>query len=106
MKHKKSEQLYKQFLQKRQRNRSYVFATQLIILIIFIVLWELCSRFYIIDPLIFSSPTKVVQLIGEKYLDRSLLYHLQYTIFETILGFIIGTVAGIILASILWSSKT
>lgn len=37
-------------------------------------------------------------------MDGSIMIHVQITLFETILGFLIGTIAGIILASVLWSS--
>src|SRR5699024_4939524 len=67
--------------------------------------WEAASRYRLIDPLLFSSPSKVSQLIYVKIMDASMLFHLQYTLFETILGFIIGTVLGIILASLLWFSE-
>lgn len=97
--------LYDQYLAKKRRRRKFIIATQIILLIVLVVSWELLSRNYIIDPLIFSSPTKVAKLIMEKFSDGTLLYHLRYTVFETILGFILGTAGGIIIASILWSSK-
>lgn len=97
--------LYDQYLTRKKRRKKFILFTQLLLLITFISLWEIASRNYFIDPLIFSSPSKVVQLMINKFGDGTLWFHLRYTVFETILGFIMGTVGGIIIASILWSSK-
>jgi len=67
--------------------------------------WELFSRMNWVDPLIFSSPTKVFNLLIEKIQDGSLIGHLGITLTETIFGFILGTVLGTVLAAILWSSN-
>ncbi|QGS69083.1 ABC transporter permease subunit [Oceanobacillus sp. 143] len=79
-------------------------AWQLAILIFFIALWEIASRFYWIDPLLFSSPSKVVDLLITRFANGSIFSHLSITLFETILGFIIGTIGGILIAILLWSS--
>ncbi len=78
---------------------------QLIILVTFVAIWEITSKYHIIDPLLFSSPSKVFNNIYVKILDGTLFSHLQITLFETILGFILGTLAGILIASSLWSSE-
>lgn len=97
--------LYDKYLRIKGRRKRFVIIVQLSLFIVIIVLWELLSRYYVIDPLIFSSPTKVVQLFVDKLIDGTLFHHLRYTLFETILGFILGTIGGIIIASALWSSK-
>lgn len=77
---------------------------QLLILVSFFSIWEIASNLKWIDPLIFSSPSKVWILFVDKLNDGTLLSHISVTIFETILGFIIGTLIGTILAAILWWS--
>jgi|SRR5690625_210902 len=93
------------YLRKQIREKRIVTSSQIILFILFIGLWEVASRFRYIDPLLFSSPTKVTKLIYAKILDGTMLNHLQVTLFETVLGFIIGTLLGIVFASLLWSSK-
>lgn len=105
MKDPADQQMFQQHQKRVRRRKSFVLLAQVMIFLLFILLWELFSRYHIIDPLIFSSPQKVIALSLEKIWDQSLIYHFRYTIFETILGFILGTIGGIILASILWSSK-
>ena len=67
-------------------------------------MWEIASNLKWIDPLIFSSPSKVWVLLIDKLNDGTLLPHISVTIFETVLGFIIGTLIGTILAAVLWWS--
>lgn len=89
----------------QQKEKRVVLFWQLFIFAAFFVLWELASRMYLIDPLLFSSPSKVVQLLQTKLADGSMLPHVQITLLETIIGFIIGTVGGICIASLLWASR-
>lgn len=96
--------LHEQFLQSLKKEKRWVRCYQLLILIAFFGLWEMASRFSWIDPLIFSSPSKVTNLLIDKIADGSILVHISYTLFETVLGFIIGTLLGTILAAILWWS--
>ncbi|MGM8365152.1 ABC transporter permease [Virgibacillus sp. W0181] len=104
MNHKSDNAIFTRFQKKLKRERKIVFFWQLIIFISFFSLWEFASRMYIVDPLLFSSPVKIFRLLVDKFADGTIFAHLQVTLFETLLGFIIGTVMGIIIASILWSS--
>ncbi|UJL45126.1 ABC transporter permease [Virgibacillus sp. NKC19-16] len=96
--------LYEAYKNQLKREKKIVFAWQISILITFIALWELASRLYWIDPLIFSSPTKIFNLLVDRFTDGSMVTHIQVTLFETVLGFIIGTLLGIVIATLLWSS--
>ncbi len=99
-----NQKLHRQFLQSLRKEKRWVRFYQLLILIAFFGLWEVASRFRWIDPLIFSSPTKVTNLLIDNISDGSIMVHISYTLFETVLGFILGTLLGTILAAILWWS--
>lgn len=88
-----------------KKEKNIILIWQICLFLLFICSWELLSHFRLIDPLLFSSPSKVAQLIYTKMLDGSMIGHLMITLFETVIGFLLGTVFGIILASILWSSR-
>jgi NitT/TauT family transport system permease protein len=77
---------------------------QVLIFITFFVSWEFSSRLKVINPLIFSSPSKVWNLFIQKLGDGTLLANLGVTVFETVMGFILGTLLGTVLAAILWWS--
>lgn len=101
----KDNQFFQQYINRLKHEKKLVLFWQIIIFISTFSLWEYASRMHWINPLIFSSPSRVVHLLWEKFADGSMILHLQVTLFETVLGFIIGTVSGVIIATMLWSSK-
>lgn len=104
MKAKSDQHLFEAYKNSLKREKRIVISWQLSILIVFFVLWEIASKFYWIDPLLFSSPSRIGNVLVEKFADGSMITHVQVTLFETLLGFLIGTIAGIFIASALWSS--
>ncbi|MBM7600738.1 NitT/TauT family transport system permease protein [Virgibacillus halotolerans] len=105
MKQKSDHHLFVAYKRQLSHEKKVVLLWQFSILILFIGLWEIASRFYWIDPLLFSSPSRIIQLLIQKLTDGSIITHVEFTLFETILGFIIGTAGGIIIATLLWSSR-
>ncbi|SFA91904.1 NitT/TauT family transport system permease protein [Lentibacillus halodurans] len=105
MKHEADHHLFENYKRNLKREKRFVFAWQISLFVSFFGFWELASRMYWIDPLIFSSPSEVYTVLVEKFADGSILTHLQVTLFETVLGFLIGTALGIVMATILWSSE-
>lgn len=77
--------------------------TRILILVIFIGLWQIGANFKWIDPFLTSSPTRVVKSFVSLYEDGSLFKHIGITCYETILGFSLGTILGALIAVILWS---
>ncbi len=96
--------LFKQFKNRLKHEKRVVLTWQLVILIAFFSTWEIASQLYWIDPLLFSSPSRIFNLLLTKFSDGSMITHVQITLFETVLGFILGTLLGIVTASLLWSS--
>ncbi|WP_246041941.1 ABC transporter permease [Robertmurraya kyonggiensis] len=100
----KLEFLHNEYIQSLKRESRWVRFYQLIIFVVFFAGWEIFSRNQWIDPLIFSAPSKIWNLLIDKIADGSLFLDLGYTVSETVLGFILGTLLGTILAAILWWS--
>jgi NitT/TauT family transport system permease protein len=96
--------LHKQYLKSIQKEKRIVLTWQILLFFCFFAGWETASSKSWVDPLIFSSPSKIWGLFLQKTGDGSLLGHVQITLFETLLGFLLGTAAGIALAAILWWS--
>jgi NitT/TauT family transport system permease protein len=96
--------VHRGYLKQETRVRSWVFITQVILFLLFLGLWELFARTNIINPLIFSYPSKVWSLFWSKLFDGSLLPHLGMTVWETIVGFLLGTLLGALIATIIWWS--
>jgi NitT/TauT family transport system permease protein len=77
---------------------------QAIIFLVFFSIWEIASRLHWIDPLIFSSPSRIWNLCLAKIQDGSLLTNLEATVMETVVSFIVSTLLGVIIAAVLWWS--
>lgn len=104
MKQNKTQLLHQQYIRSIKREKKWVRFYQLVIFVVFFAGWEILSRNAWIDPLIFSSPSKVWELFMERLMNGSLFVDVSYTLTETVFGFILGTVIGTILAAILWWS--
>lgn len=82
-----------------------VIFTQLIIIILFLSLWEILTHFNIINSFIFSSPSLVLKTLKDLFLEGNLFNHIFTTLIETIISFSLGIVLGLIVAIILYSFK-
>ncbi|MBV7507286.1 ABC transporter permease [Bacillus sp. sid0103] len=100
----KLELLHRNYIQSLKVEKRWVRFYQAIIFIVFFSSWEWFSQKQWIDPLLFSSPSKIWNLLLEKIHDGTLVGHIGVTLTETVLGFVLGTLLGTILAAILWWS--
>lgn len=93
------------YLKRIKRNNLIIRFFQLLIIILFIIIWQILSDYKIIDTFIFSSPKLVFNCLINLYNTNNLLPHIWVTIYETIISFSLGTILGIIIASILWWNR-
>ena len=93
------------YLKKLKINKIFITTCQLLIIIIFFILWQLLADFNVINTFIFSSPSKIIETILNLYKQQNLFCHIWITIYETILSFSIATILGTIIATILWWFK-
>ncbi len=96
--------IYQNYLKTLRIHKLKVLAVQLSILIGLFIMWEIASVNRWVNPLIFSSPSKVFDLLLVKLSDSSLLPHVSITLMETMLGFLLGTILGTVIATIIWWS--
>ena len=68
----------------------------------FIILWEVLSRFNIINSFIFSSPSKIFVTLIELYKNNNLFNNIYVTLLELFISFILGSVIGFIIAIIFY----
>lgn len=97
-------ELHRTFLAARRKRRASVFAVQGGLLVLLFALWEMAARLKWVDPLLFSSPSKVFAQIASTAADGSLWPHLFITVGETAAGFLLGTLVGTLLAVLIWWS--
>ena len=96
---------YLKYLRKIKLNKLLIHLTQILILISLLSLWEYLSSKNIINPFIYSSPSKVISTIIDLYKTHNLFNHIWITIYETIISFVLATILGTLIAIILWYSK-
>ena len=96
----------KAFLTAYKRNLLLIRFSRILILILFLLLWETSAHFDLIDSFIFSSPSQIVLCFWSMILDRSIFLHIGITIAETLASFLFVTIISLLFVIILWCSKT
>ena len=96
---------HRDYLRKYKLKKLLILITQLAILIAFLTAWELLTKYEIISSFFFSSPSRIVQTIGEMFASGELIYHSKITLAETLIGFSIATGIGFLVAFVLWYSN-
>lgn len=91
------------YLRKILIRKLSVIATQIGILMIFIVLWEVLANKEIIDSFITSKPSEILKTFINLS-SNDLWRHVRVTCMETLVGFLLGTLLGILIAIVLWWS--
>ena len=79
------------FLKEQRKHKRIVKSARLLLLVGFLLLWEITSAVGIIDSFIFSSPSKVALCFWNMVLDRSIFLHIGITLYETLVSFLLVT---------------
>ncbi len=90
------------YLKKFRTRKLLISFTQILILVIFLLSWELLTKYEVVSSFFFSSPSKIIKTIGELYSSGELFYHAKITLSETLIGFVIATGIGFLVAFVLW----
>lgn len=95
----------KKYLRKIKMEKYIVMFIQIFIVLLFFGLWEYASINKIINPFIFSSPSKIYQTIITLYQTGDLFIHILTTLKEIVIAFTLGIGIGFIVAIILYEFK-
>jgi NitT/TauT family transport system permease protein len=97
---------YRVWLKRERRGRIAVRTMQLLVLLVFLVLWEVLPRAQIVNPLLTSYPSALwptfLQLLKETPQQASILSHTWATVLATVLGFTAAMLVGTVTAAALW----
>lgn len=96
--------IHRNYLRQQRKQTVSVIVTQLVLFVIFLVLWEWLARIGVINVLLFSYPSKVWLLFWQQLTDGSILPHIGLTVVETVIGFLLGTFLGTLMAIVIWWS--
>lgn len=93
------------YLKNIKKNNIVINISRILIIIIFLIVWQVLANLKIINTFIFSSPKKVIETIINLYDTKSLFNNIWVTIYETIFSFSIATILGTFIATLLWWFK-
>ena len=96
---------HSKFIKKKKKEKFTVIFFQLLILVSFILIWQLAADLELINTFLFSSPKNIFETLIELF-DNDLLSHIKITTYETIISFLIASIVGILVATLLWWNGT
>ena len=96
---------HKKYLKKIKKDKIIVIILQLLIIISFLVIWEILSNKNIINSFLFSSPSKVIKTIYSLICRKELFSHIGITLFEVIISFTITSLVSFFIAILMWRNK-
>ena len=95
---------HKNYLKKIKKRKFLIKFTQIMIIIIFLSIWQLLADLKLINTFIFSSPKNIINTIINLYKTNNLFNHIFITLYELLISFILGSIIGIFISWILWSN--
>ena len=90
-----------EFIRKQKKEKRVVIFFQIVICICFLIFWESLVHFSIINPFLFSSPSKILDTIISLIKSGELFQHIFITVWEVVLSCSLSTILGIFIASLL-----
>lgn len=94
------------YLSRERFHRKRVSVLRTMLFILLLALWELGAETGAIDDFIFSSPSRVVLCFLSMAENGAILHHIGVTLYETALSFFLVVVLSLLLAVLLWSSRS
>ena len=95
-------QKQQQFLQKYIRHHRRVSLVKILILVLFLLQWEVTTRLHLVNSFIFSSPSRILSTCLSMIKSGDLILHIGITLGETLISFLLVTVISISVALLLW----
>ena len=89
---------HKLFLRNLKNKKLFINLFRILIITSFIIIWELLSRYKIINSFLFSSPVQVIKTLFNLINDKSLFLHIWVTLYELFISFGIGSSLGFVIA--------
>lgn len=90
-----------EYLKHESKKQLTIKIFQILIIALFITLWQVFANLGIINTFITSSPLMIVKTLV-KLSHEGLFGHIFITVYETLFSFSLGTIIGLIIAAILW----
>lgn len=100
--------LYRQYLRNVRLRRRLILASQFVLLVLFLVAWEVAPRAHWVNPMLTSYPSAIgptfVSLVRGAGNEGNILDHAWLTLFRSVVGFTLSMALGVGFAVVLWWS--
>lgn len=100
--------LYRQYLRNVRLRRRLILASQFVLLVLFLVAWEVAPRAHWVNPMLTSYPSAIgptfVSLVRGAGNEGNILDHTWLTLFRSVVGFTVSMALGVGFAVVLWWS--
>ncbi len=90
------------FLKEKKKEKRMIHSFRILIFLTFLFLWELLTRINLLNPFLFSSPSRIVKTTINLFMKNQLLFHIGITLWEVFLSFVLSFFLGLLIAYFLW----
>ena len=87
------------YLKRIKREKIIVCTFRFLIIILFLITWEVLARLGLINTFLFSSPSRIINTLIN---NKDLLKHIGVTLYEVFISFSLTTILGILISTIMW----
>lgn len=94
------------YLQRQKRSVRKIALLRFLLLVLFLLQWEITAQIGLVDAFVVSAPSRIVRTLIGMWQSGDLLLHLGTSCMETVIGFTLGTLLGVLIAVLLWCSET
>ena len=92
----------KKYLQKIRKEKIVVCFTRIILVVLFLMSWEILAKAGYINTFTFSSPSRVIDTLIGLIQNGSLFKHLWITLYEILISFLLASGIGLFTSFVLW----
>ena len=90
------------FIKKYKKEKRIIYFFQIMIIAVFLIIWEILGNYHIINTFLFSSPSRIINNLFSLLRNGSLFVHIAVTFTEVFLSFFISTTLSIVISFLLW----
>lgn len=94
------------YLKSHRRHHHLISLFRLLLVILFLSLWELAAKKEWIDIFFFSSPSGIILYLYQMLVDHSFFTNTGITLLETIVSFLLVTLLSLLAATLLWYANS
>lgn len=93
---------HKNYIKNNKKKKILINLIRILIVVVFLITWQALINLEILNSFILSSPLNIFKTFISLIKSNNLIQHINITLYETLVSFLLATFIGIFVASILW----